>query len=674
MKTKKVVRDTHSAISENTLQKTAAPGGFKWLIHPATHVALILIVGFIAYSNSFTVPFLWDDVTFTEEEVVKNLSRFFSSEGYAYNPRRFVAYLTFALNYHFDGMNVVGYHAVNLAIHLMTACLVYVFVRITLRAPFFARTSPISESTIIFIQLFAALLFVAHPIQTQAVTYLVQRLASLATFFFLAAVVSYVKARLVMVENGERLRVTGEDETANAKSAVFLSGRVIGWFSLALACSLLGMRTKEITATLPLVILLYEFSFFGVSERKKRLLFLAPILLTILVIPVSLALSGRPLGELLSDVDQHTRLQTLMPRSVYLLTQCSVIATYLRLLLLPVNQNLDYDYPLFSTFLAPPVMVGFLLICALLSLAVWLYRKSDSQPFTIHHSPSTGHLYRLIAFGIFWFFITLLVESSIIPIVDVIFEHRLYLPTIGIFIACAAGGALLMQRLPSLYTWITVAAIIIALTGATTLRNRVWQTPISLWSDVTAKSPGKDRPHDNLGRALTEQGLMEEALVEFKNAVMINPGNSYAHYNLASTLDLLGRSNEAIPHFLRALELDPTLELAENNLAIAYLAINQIDEAIVHFRQAVKLNPAAPNFRNNLGDMLRAYGSLEEAIQHLQKAVELAPDYAKAQHNLGMALRAAGNLPQGAFHLKEAVRLAPDKPEYQAALEAASAR
>jgi len=653
------------------MQQAVASRSCKWLTHPATHFALILIVGLIAYGNSFTVPFVFDDEGFTEVELIKNLSRFFSSEGYAYNSRRFIGNLTFALNYHFGGMDVVGYHMVNVAIHLMTACLVSVLVRITFKTLFFTQTSPPSESIITFCQLFAALLFVAHPIQTQAVTYISQRLASLATLFYLAAVVSYVKARLVMVKNGERCTATGDEDIDHKKNAAFFSLPAVGWFFLTLVCSVLAMRTKEIAATLPLVIILYEFSFFGISDRKKRLLILAPILLTILVIPVSLALSERPIGELLSDVDQQTRLQTLMPRSVYLLTQCSVIATYLRLLLLPINQNLDYDYPAFSTFLTPRVMVGFLLICALLGLALWMYRKSaiNDEREVSADGPSFVPLYRLIAFGIFWFFITLLVESSIIPIVDVIFEHRLYLPNIGIFIAAAAGGALLLNRLSARSAWIIVAIVTAALTGATLMRNQVWQTPVSLWRDVAKKSPGKTRPHDNYGRALAEQGLLEEAVVEFKRALEISP-NGYAHYNLASALDIMGRPDEAIPHFLRAIQFEPTLELAENNLAIAYLATNQIDEAITHFRQAVKLNPTAPNFRNNLGDTLYSSGSFEEAIQHLRKAVELAPGYAKAHHNLGRALLAAGDIQQGELHLQEAVRLAPDNLKYQAALEA----
>ncbi len=667
MKAQKKVPAAHLATNDKTLPKTAAPGVAKWLTHPATHLALILITGLIAYSNSFTVPFVWDDDSIISTAIVTNLFRFLSGEGYALYPRRFIGFLTFSLNYHFGGTNVVGYHVVNLTIHIMTACLVYVLARITFKVPFFAHRAPISQSATIFIPLFAALLFVAHPIQTQAVTYIVQRLASLATFFYLAAVISYVKARLVMVERDQRLTVTSE-EIVTGKNTAFLSWRMLGWFGLALACALLAMHTKEIAATLPLVILTYEFFFFGASDRKNRLLLIAPILM-ILVIFISPVLFGKPMSDILSAVDQQTRLQTMMPRSDYLLTQFSVIATYLRLLVLPINQNIDYDYPVFSSFLTPPVMVGFLLISALLSLAVWLYRKSDTQALNSGQPPSTVHLYRLIAFGIFWFFITLLVESSFIPIIDVIFEHRLYLPTIGIFIAVAAGGALLLKRLPSfMYGWIIAAAIILIFTGATHMRNRVWQTSISLWTDVTAKSPNKDRTHDNLGQVLSEQGLLEEAAAEFKTAIMLNPDNHFSHYNLASCLALMTRPDEAIPHFLRALQLNPTMDTAENNLALAYLGIQEVDNAIVHFRQAVKINPNGVNFRNNLGSILHAKGLLGEAIQHLQKAVELAPDYAKAQHNLGKALLAAGNIPQGKFHLQEAVRLEPDNERYKEAV------
>ena len=346
-------------------QKTAG-----WPRKVSVHLALILCLGLLAYANSFGVPFTFDDnSSIVDNPVIRNLSDFLSGAGYTYNPRRFVGYLTIALNHHFGGLEVAGYHAVNLAIHLANALLFYLIARVTLTTPFFRGDEPAPDAAPALhalVPLFASLLFVVHPVQTQAVTYVIQRLASLATLFYLAALFCYIKARLALAGGTPHT-----DRTPPFPPAV------AGWFTLSLACTVLAMRTKEITATLPLAVMLYEFSFFG-AEKKKRLLLLAPILLTLLIVPIGLLASGEPIGALLSDVSALTRETVEITRGEYLLTQFSVIATYLRLLLLPVGQNLDYDYPVYHSLLTPRVLSSFVLLALLALLAAWLYRTSGS--------------------------------------------------------------------------------------------------------------------------------------------------------------------------------------------------------------------------------------------------------------------------------------------------------
>jgi len=191
------------------------------------------------------------------------------------------------------------------------------------------------------------------------------------------------------------------------------------------------MKTKEIAFTLPATVVLYEFMFFKSSVRK-RLIFLAIVALTLTIIPLSLLHSDKPLSAILSELSERTRIQTDMPRWHYLVTQMRVIVTYLRLVFLPVGQNLDYDYPIYHSLFTPQVFFSFLLLLAIVGSALYLLSASRSR-----HSGSSPRAvpYRLISFGIFWFFITLSVQSSIVPIVDVIFEHRVYSPSVGLFIA-----------------------------------------------------------------------------------------------------------------------------------------------------------------------------------------------------------------------------------------------
>ncbi|HXX57700.1 MAG TPA: hypothetical protein VEI96_06840, partial [Thermodesulfovibrionales bacterium] len=392
---------------------------------PFFHLLLIAVVGLAAYSNCFSVPFVFDDdFNIVHNPVIRVLDHFFTSlKGYDFNPRRYIGYLSFALNYRIGGLDVAGYHGVNVAIHIGNAMLLYLLVLLTFRTPYFAHSSledgccqpkdsgsagPDAFPVPVFIAFFASLLFAAHPVQTQAVTYIVQRFTSLATLFYLLSLVFYIKGRL---------------KSQGAKSPLL-------FYCLSLVLALCAMKTKEMAWTLPVIIILYEVLFFE-SPLRRRLLYLLPVLLTLLIIPVSIVNTDKSLGEVLSDLSEKTRVQSEISREDYFMTEMRVIVTYIRLIFFPVNQNLDYDYPVSYSFFTPPVFFSFLLLAAIFGAAVYLLyrsRKAEGKAY-----------YRLIAFGILWFFTGLSIESSVIPIADVIFEHRLYLPAVGAFIAIATS-------------------------------------------------------------------------------------------------------------------------------------------------------------------------------------------------------------------------------------------
>jgi hypothetical protein len=195
------------------------------------------------------------------------------------------------------------------------------------------------------------------------------------------------------------------------------------------------MKTKEIAFTLPLAIALYEFLFLR-DSIKRRLLYLAPLLLTMLIIPLSILDADRPIGEFIGEAGEAARVESGVSRLDYLLTESRVVVTYIRLLLLPINQNIDYDFPFYNSFFDPKVFLSFLLLVSIVGLGAFLLRCSRSSEPAL----------RAVSFGIFWFFITLSVESSLIPIQDVIFEHRLYLPSVGVFLALASGAAIFAER------------------------------------------------------------------------------------------------------------------------------------------------------------------------------------------------------------------------------------
>jgi hypothetical protein len=603
---------------------------------PAT--LLVLSAGIIFYSNTFQVPFVLDDVdSISRNDIIRSLGNFYANRsGYEFLPNRYIAYLTFALNYHFGGLDLFGYHAVNLAIHLVSSLLVYTLLRLTFRTPFFQGreeragsgldpTSTFYASHLTphaFIPLFAALIFVAHPVQTQAVTYVVQRITSLATLFYLLSLVLYVAARLRFES---RVPSPGSRDSKDLRTETFDLGpgtsdsglwtRTAPVLLLAgsVLSAVLAMKTKEISFTLPLAIVLYEVCFFR-GAWKRRLPCLLPLLATLPIVPATIIdISGGSESGILSytgetglSLGEQFRVDTGISRLDYLFTQFRVVVTYLRLLIFPANQNLDYDYPVYTTFFSPPVFLSFLLLAALLGLAGYLFWRtrysrikqvengsgSEEKPFP-QPQPGFSSTFlpnlRLVSFGILWFFLTLSVESTFIPIVDVIVEHRLYLPGFGAAVVLSTFLCLVGEKIarPSAQQLLglTAVTLVVALGFATYQRNHVWRDPVRLWEDIVSKSPGKARVYNNLGAVLTEAGRMPEAIESLMRGIALDPSHPDAYYNLGRVYYLIDRNLEAVPLLKKAIGMDLYYSEAYITLAASLNQLKRFRETVVLLEQ-----------------------------------------------------------------------------------------
>jgi hypothetical protein len=649
-----------------------AASGKRMLRRPALHVSLILLLTLVSYANTFHAPFILDDVSsIVDNPVIRDLGSFLGGAGFryhpSYNPRRAVGFLTFALNYHFGGLDPVGYHAVNLVIHAFTALLVYALIRVTFRTPHLRESSLAPQVSLI--GLTAALLFAVHPVQTQAVTYTSQRFASLATFFYLLCLVLYAKGRVRQsrLQGPESLVLGPESKASSLKARGGKSRRngkrndggispipspqlatpkprgdggspvpSILFFSAAAGAAILGMMTKEIVATLPLAILLYELCFFR-HGRRNRLLFLLPFAAAATMAPLILMGEDGPLGKLFPGLVRHLQESAHIPRMEYFFTQFRVLVTYLRLLVLPIHQNVDYQYPLYTRFLTTSVLLSALFLAALLALALFLYIKGgvpgpesrvpgpksqvSNSKFKIQNSKSTPRdpspkptsraplpELRLVAFGIFWFFLTISVTSSVITIADVIFEHRLYLPSVGAFLAFSVLVFMAGRRLPGKVLGAVLLAIVVALSAATFNRNKIWTDPVALWSDVVAKSPAKERGYCNLGYALLEKGRIDEALDKLYYARMLNPEYAKTYLNLGVALARKGRLDEAKENLETALAKNPKIGVAHIGLGVIYATRGQLDQAIEQMEAALRINPADPEARSKLNYYRRLRG------------------------------------------------------------------
>ena len=560
---------------------------------------LIALVGLLVYSNTFNVPFVFDDRMYIEENPMIKDSRylFHPSDSDILRLRenvkstrktRSMGYLSFFLNYKLHGLKVTGYHAVNLLIHILNSLLVYFLVILTFKTPFLKKSTLNSK----YIALFTGLLFVAHPIQTQAVTYICQRFASLVTFFYLLSVLAYIRSRL-SESNAQRYAL----------------------YALSLISAVLAMKTKENAFTLPLAVALYELMFLEESF-KKRVLYLLPLLLTMLIIPLSVIDFDKPVGEAIGEA---TRTQLEISRSDYLLTQFRVLVTYLRLLALPVNQNLDYDYPVFDSFFNPQVFLSFFFLLSLLCLSVYLLRRSRKTEAGL----------RLIAFGVLWFFITLSVESSLIPIADVIFEHRVYLPSVGTFVALSMAIFLITQKghrikIPAL---IGSVLIIVILLGTAYARNIVWRSEISLWEDVVRKSPDITWAHVNLGISYRKAGMDDKAIQQYEAALQLSPDFHVPYNNLGNLYLDRGFYDKAIYYYQAALRRRPNYAEAHHNLGLVYSKKGMDDKAKQQYQEALRINPNFIEAHNELGILYRKMELPNKANKEFEAVRKLNPDY-----------------------------------------------
>jgi tetratricopeptide (TPR) repeat protein len=579
----------------------------------ASPVALLLITitTLLIYSKTFYIPFLFDDKSnILENYNLRDLKNFWPPSG-----TRYIGFLSFALNYHFGGGYVFGYHLVNIAVHIINGLLVYWLVILTFKTPIMERTTDNSQLKY-FIALSSALIFVSHPIQTQAVTYISQRLASLTTLFYLLSLVMFIKWRL----------------STDLKSH-------FAFYLLSLLSVILAMKTKEISFTIPFIIVLYEYSFFYKTNGLwSRLLYLGPFLLTLFIIPVTifapeLGFGVRKEVNILEDIRQW-QIRDMMTLSWhdYLITQFRVVVTYIRLLFFPVNQNLDYDYQVYKSLFEPEVFLSFLFLLSIFVFAIYLHKKSRK----------TGNGFVLItSFGILWFFITLSVESSIIPIKDVIFEHRLYLPSVGMVIAFNSvwfyGFDLAKSRLRFKIPLFIATCILLLITAmplsfATYKRNLVWKDGVTIWEDVVHKSPDKARGHYNLGLMYAKQGRMDEAINEFQIAISMKFEHvEEVHNNLGNVYVMQGRREKAIEEYKEALRLKPDFAVARYNLGLAYYKQDLIDKAIEEYREALRLVPYYEDAHYNLGLAYKEKGMKSEAIREFESLLKLNPQDTEAR-------------------------------------------
>jgi hypothetical protein len=523
----------------------------------------------MVYANSLDVPFYFDDYSYiAENPFIRSFGAVFDRDLIARTPlyqdinnsvvSRPLLFLTFAFNFVLHQNSVAGYHLINIAIHLVNACLMYIL--ILMAGALFSTVAAVPDtgfeikSVARRIGFFTAALFVVHPVMTNAVTYIFQRTASLATLFYLLTIVSYARCRL-----------------SSAKLAAVL------WYLLAIVMCCAALKSKEIAYTLPLMLIAFDAIFCSGSLRGRSLR-LVPFLLCAGVLFFSM--DGGIGADMISPHDgQQPSIQqvvsfakasplkylttqfTTNPNSTsivsmspleYLVTQFRVMVTYQRMLLVPVGLNFIHDYPFYRSLSEPAVLCSLALHLLILSSGVFFlrsYRLSGKDSFVP----------RLALFGIVWFYLSLAMECGIIPMDDLLLEHRMYLPAFGFLAATVCLLILATEKLLGNFRplrMLLVAAIMV-FAILTVLRNEQWRNPLLFWQDALAKSPGKKRIHAYLGNVYRDRGNIQKSLLEYKLAFSGDYPYAEDHRMLGDMFLENGMYQDAVDEYRAVLRITP---------------------------------------------------------------------------------------------------------------------
>ncbi|MFH1037526.1 MAG: tetratricopeptide repeat protein [PVC group bacterium] len=539
--------------------------------------AVLIAAGVLVYWNSFQGAFVFDDI----RAIVNNphirqvfpLGQSLTGPWDSTVRDRPVASFTLALNYALDGLRPRGYHAFNLAVHILAGLALFGILRRTFSNQILPP--PVNRSAD-GLALAASLLWLVHPLQTESVTYIIQRSESLAGLFYLLTLYCFIRGTSSPVRRC--------------------------WLGASILFCALGMGTKSMMITAPLIVLAYDAVFTSRSLKNALKKHWA----------VFLALGSTwTIQLLIISRTSYADLKGLSP-TAYFITEPGVITHLIRLAFWPYPLCLDYGWPLSQSIgriLPPALFIG-----GLLWATVWALIKQPTLGFA----------------GV-WFFLTLAPTSSILPLEDPVFEHRIYLPLAAIATLVVVGTCNLIRRIQSkknrrMISLSFALGAVLILGFLTMKRNELYRDPLALWREIAALRPEHARGHYNYGLELSKAGLSAEAIEEYREAVRLKPDYADAYNNLGAALADQGDFIQAINYYGRAVRARPDFWVARFNMGMAFNRLGKHREAEICFREVTRIRPGyAPAFYQT-AESLREQGKAEEAKAYYHQALQLNPE------------------------------------------------
>lgn len=573
---------------------------------PSVHLLLLVVIGVSLYITTLPYPFVFDDrVLLMNNPLIKQINGFFDLFDIddfvpTYLPRlddpdmvtsfalRPFAYMSFRLNYMLGGFNPAGFRSLNIAIHIANAVMFYQLLLGVVRR----RVEGDRLHEYLVIPLFSSLIFLVHPLQTESVTYITQRFTSLGTFFYIATLLLY-------------LHSSGSGSVISKKVAYLGS----------LVTLVMGMQTKEFVFTAPFTLIMLESILLRHSLRPtlRRLI---PHLACLAIIPTLIFVMAQDLSHKTVSVGSAAKILNFAgySRAEYAITQIRAILSYFRLLVLPYNQNFDPDFPLYQSIFHPEIVVALLIWILFITAGIVLLRRGNKNLSD-----------DLVAFSIFWFPLLLCVSSSIVPLPDLMSEHRSYLPSLAFCTGLVTHVNSLRLRYPPAWS----ARIIMGLCLVSALfclltiqRNNIYSSRLSLWSDTASKSPNKARPALALGNIYEEMRQYEDAISWLNKSIDLNPHYIEPYLSLGSLYQDLSMQSDAINLYEKYLASNaPNLRVLAN-LALAYQEANMPLVAIDALKRALVLDPTDETLNLILAEHLYLLNRNIDARRYLAKARE----------------------------------------------------
>ncbi|MFQ5495448.1 MAG: tetratricopeptide repeat protein [Phycisphaerae bacterium] len=608
---------------------------------------LIVLAAVAAYANSLHGTFILDD-----HRTIENNPRIrdLSALGTVLSHRRPLLDLSLAVNYAFGGTDLVGYHLINLLIHTLAGLTLFGLVRRTT-----ALASPgLPPRRAAGFALVVALLWVVHPLQTQSVTYVIQRSESLMGLFYLLTLYAVLRGATATRSGGVTDDADGRPPPGSRRRTV--------WYTAAVVSCVLGMGAKPVMVTAPLAVLLFDRTFLSrsvIATLRSRWPLYAGLALA-WTIPWLTRVAPAVLKTTAKVATVGFSYKGITPLE-YAATQPGVILHYLWLSVWPASLCLDYGWPVADSWsaIAPQAFA----IALLLGLTVWALLRR-----------------RWTGFVGAWFFLILAPTSSVIPIKDPLFEHRMYLPLAAVVVLAVILGERVLKALATLGGLDTrtaerlatgvVVFMVLVLTLGTARRNLDYESEVVMWRDVVAKRPGNKRGQYNYGTKLFETERLQEAHDAFREALRLDPELVDARYNLGKVLAAMGRTDEAERVYRRVLRDHPNLVEARVNLGNLLTTRRRLDEAVAEYRHAIRVDPKFIRSYFNLATVLQLQGKADEAVEVLHRAVKIDPNVPRIWFLLGNVLRAQQRPREAVEAYRHTLRLQPDHARARGALDA----